>query len=60
MYVIHVCFSNLKANIYFSKRFSPLKRSGKGPKAESDTDSNVSSGTNNRMLPKSAEVSFII
>ncbi|KAL4002314.1 DIRP family protein [Acanthocheilonema viteae] len=38
-----------------SKRFSPLKRGGKAIKAESDTDSNVSSGTNNRVPAKSIE-----
>uniref|UniRef100_A0A0R3RU74 DIRP domain-containing protein n=1 Tax=Elaeophora elaphi TaxID=1147741 RepID=A0A0R3RU74_9BILA len=38
-----------------NKRFSPLKRGGKVLKAESDTDSNVSSGTNNRVLVKSSE-----
>lgn len=38
-----------------SKRLSPLKRGGKVLKAESDTDSNVSSGTNNRLSAKSSE-----
>ncbi|KAM3723949.1 Protein lin-9 [Dirofilaria immitis] len=38
-----------------SKRLSPLKRGTKVLKAESDTDSNVSSGTNNRVFAKSSE-----
>ncbi|EFO23482.2 DIRP family protein [Loa loa] len=38
-----------------SKRLSPLKRGGKVLKAESDTDSNVSNGTNNPVLTKLSE-----
>ncbi|CAG9540552.1 unnamed protein product [Cercopithifilaria johnstoni] len=38
-----------------SKRFSPLKRGGKVLKTESDTDSNVSNGTNSRVRAKPTE-----
>uniref|UniRef100_A0A2K6WIT9 DIRP domain-containing protein n=1 Tax=Onchocerca volvulus TaxID=6282 RepID=A0A2K6WIT9_ONCVO len=38
-----------------SKRLSPLKRGAKILKTESDTDSNISSGTNSRVLAKSFE-----
>lgn len=48
------------ASMCFSKRLSPLKRCGRVLKAESDTDSNISSGTSNRVFTKSSEVSFII